>query len=152
MLTLINPLLDRVSDYRTCPEIPGHPIKLHIVNNMTTIWLESLNCILNGLQRILAWITSSFIFVNRQCCHEKGDNPYQPLGGSNTRIKSATIEMRVDWIAKMVHCTKTASQSASNKLSGTWCTEPVRGFGAAVVPYHKNVLIHSYLTHTRHWN
>ena len=107
LLTLINPLVDIVSDYRTCPEIPGHPIKLHIVNNMTTIWLECFNCILNGIQRILVCITSFFIFVNRQCYHEKGDNSYQPLGDSNTQINlSATIEMRVAWIAKMVQCTK----------------------------------------------
>ena len=35
--TLINPLADVVSDYRACFEIPGHPIKLHLVNNMKTV-------------------------------------------------------------------------------------------------------------------
>ena len=36
-LTIINPMADLDSDYGTCPEIPGHPIKLGLVNNMKTI-------------------------------------------------------------------------------------------------------------------
>ena len=39
-LTLINPLDDLARGYRTCPEIPGHPIKLQFVNNMKTILLK----------------------------------------------------------------------------------------------------------------
>ena len=35
--TLINPLADVVSDYISCFEIPGHSIKLHLVNNMKTV-------------------------------------------------------------------------------------------------------------------
>ena len=57
LLTLTNPLADLVSDYRICSEIPGHPIKLHSVNNMKTIWLKCLSCYFNGPHRILAWIT-----------------------------------------------------------------------------------------------
>ena len=36
-LTLIDPLPDLVLVFMMCPEISGHPIKLHLVNKKKTI-------------------------------------------------------------------------------------------------------------------
>ena len=74
------PLADLASIYMTCPEISGHPIKLHLIaNNVKTIWLKCLNCSLNVLQRQISWIfcKETFFFQVKDfrllsnCCHVK---------------------------------------------------------------------------------
>ena len=57
LLILINHLADLISDYKTYPEIPGHPIKLHLVNNIKQYDWSVLLTLYLCLQRILAWIT-----------------------------------------------------------------------------------------------
>ena len=50
-VSLIYPLADLTIVYTTCPEISGHPIKLHLVNSMKTIWLKwsTINSCLNNI-------------------------------------------------------------------------------------------------------
>ena len=69
LLTVINPLADLVSDYRACPEIPGHPIKLHFVNNMNGVsrlyckWVTANSCLENIiLFSILGILYTNIIF------------------------------------------------------------------------------------------
>lgn len=76
--------------------------KLHLLNNMKTKLLECLNCILNDLRRIIAYITSSYSISLAFCTIiiffcllplEMDDNSFQIFSNEIGQIKDERMRI-----------------------------------------------------------
>ena len=113
----ISPLVDLVSVYMMCLEISGHPIRLHVTNNMKnkmTVCLvifkhPTMIFCLDSISPIsyilLVYFANNVIFFSNKLTYlmkyGKGDNSYKPIGGRNTPTKSAKGEYTnraLDWV------------------------------------------------------